>query len=94
VRERERGGEKKCLFADHAAQPRENQRPTMLLAMLPARLPELKALPARLEAWLNLSHREKASVFMIVKTSAMTVEFSISKDGCKKHDCHRLASHE
>lgn len=44
----------------------------MLLAMLPARLPVPKALPARLEAWLNLSQREKARVFIIVRTRAMT----------------------
>lgn len=46
----------------------------MLLAMLPARLPVPKALPARLEAWLNLSQREKARVFIIVRTRAMTSE--------------------
>jgi hypothetical protein len=53
-------------------QLRENQLLTMLLAMLPARLPVPKALPAMLEALLNLSHREKARVFMIVRTRAMT----------------------
>jgi hypothetical protein len=31
-----------------------------------------KALPARLEALLNLSQREKARVFMMVRTRAMT----------------------
>lgn len=45
----------------------------MLLAMLPARLLVPKALPARLEAWLNLSQREKARVFIMVRTRAMTV---------------------
>lgn len=49
----------------------EKNLPIILLAMLPARLVPLNALPARLEAWLNLSHREKASVLVIVKTSAM-----------------------
>ena len=44
----------------------------MLLAMLPARLPVPKAVPAMLEALLNLSHREKARVFMIVRTRAIT----------------------
>lgn len=44
----------------------------MLLAMLPARFVVPSALPAKLEAWLNLSQREKASVFIIVRTSAMT----------------------
>ena len=42
--------------------------------MEPARFPPEKAEPARLEAWLNLSAREKAREFMIVKTSAMTKE--------------------
>ena len=45
----------------------------MLLARLPARFVLLNALPARFDAWLNLSHREKASVFMMVRTRAMTV---------------------
>ena len=44
----------------------------MLLAMLPARFVEPSALPAKLEAWLNLSQREKARVFITVRTSAMT----------------------
>lgn len=43
----------------------------MLLAMLPARLPPERALPAKLDAWLNLSHREKARVFIIVRISAI-----------------------
>lgn len=53
-------------------QLRENQLLTMLVAMLPARLLVPKALPARLEALLNLSQREKARVFMMVRTRAMT----------------------
>lgn len=60
-------------FEIHGSQLRENQRPTILLAMLPARLLVPKALPARLEAWLNLSQREKARVFIMVRTRAMTV---------------------
>jgi hypothetical protein len=44
----------------------------MLLARLPARLPVPKALLAMLEALLNLSHREKARVFMMVRTRAIT----------------------
>lgn len=39
--------------------------------MLPARLPELKALPAIFDAWLNLSHRENARLLVTVKTSAI-----------------------
>ena len=50
------------------------KRPTMLLAMLPARLVEENALPARLEAWLNLSHREKAKALVMVNTSAIATE--------------------
>ena len=49
----------------------ENHRPTIFDAMLPARLPPEKAEPARFDAWLNLSQREKARVFMIVKMSAI-----------------------
>lgn len=45
----------------------------MLLARLVAMLPELKALPAKLDAWLNLSHLEKARVFVIVRTSAIAI---------------------
>lgn len=45
----------------------------MLLASVPARFVLLNALPARLDAWLNLSQRENASVFMTVSTSAMTI---------------------
>lgn len=32
----------------------------------------LNAFVARLEAWLNLSHRENARVFVTVRTMAMT----------------------
>ena len=45
----------------------------MLLAMLPAKLDEEKALPARLEAWLNLSQRENANALVMVRTSAIAV---------------------
>lgn len=34
--------------------------------------PEYIALEARLEAWLNLSHRENAKVFVMVRMSAIT----------------------
>ena len=33
------------------------------------------ALFAKVDAWLNLSHREKASVLVMVKASAMAVEY-------------------
>jgi len=51
----------------------EKNLPTILVAMLPAMLPELSALPAMLDAWPNLSHREKARLLVMVKISAMTV---------------------
>lgn len=55
----------------------------MLVAMLPARLPLPKAEPARFDAWLNLSHREKARVFMMVKTRAMTnVSYVSNRNHC------------
>lgn len=40
-------------------------------ATLLANPPEYIALDAKVEAWLNLSHLENASVFVIVRTSAM-----------------------
>ena len=46
----------------------------MLLAMLPAMLPELNAVPAMLEAWLNLSHLEKASELVMVRTNAIAIQ--------------------
>ena len=49
---------------------RLNIPPAKLLAIPP----EYMALEARLDAWLNLSHREKARVFVIVRTSAMTAD--------------------
>ena len=54
-------------------QPLEKKRPTMLLAMLPAKFVLPNALPAKFDAWLNLSHRENARVFMTDNTNAMTV---------------------
>lgn len=54
----------------------KNQPLNIRLNIPPARLlampPEYMALEARLEAWLNLSQREKASVFVIVRMRAMT----------------------
>ena len=50
-------------------------RPNSLLNIPPARLlampPEYMAVDARFDAWLNLSHLENASVFVIVRTNAM-----------------------
>ena len=53
-----------------------SQRPNNLLNIPPARFlakpPEYKVLDARLEAWLNLSHLENATVFVIVRIKATT----------------------
>lgn len=46
--------------------------PTKFPAMFVARPPPLNARPAKLEAWLNLSHLEKATLFVRVRTSAIT----------------------
>lgn len=43
----------------------------MPLAMLPAIPVAEKAPPAMLDAWLNLSHRENAREFVIVRANAM-----------------------
>ena len=48
-----------------------NILPIILVAMLPARLPEDNALPAMFEAWLNLSQRENARELVTVRTSAI-----------------------
>jgi hypothetical protein len=53
-------------------QPLEKNLEIMPVATVPARFPVLNAVPARFDAWLNLSHLEKASVFVMVNTSAMT----------------------
>jgi hypothetical protein len=57
----------------------------MFVAMDPAMLPPEKADPAKLDAWLNLSHLENASVFIIVKTSAMT---------CDTNSCQQTPTHK
>ena len=58
-----------CLKRSHI------HRLNSLLNIPPARLlanpPEYIALEAKFEAWLNLSHLEKATVFVIVRTSAI-----------------------
>lgn len=59
-----------------------NMRLTKLLAMLPAKLVDPKAPPAKFDAWLNLSHRENASVLMIVRANAIAKK--------KKNQCKRL----
>lgn len=46
----------------------------MLPATACANPPVLIALLAKLVAWLNLSHLEKARVLVMVRTSAITVE--------------------
>ena len=44
----------------------------MPLATLRAMPLDWKALEARLDAWLNRSHREKATVFVMVRIRATT----------------------
>lgn len=46
-------------------------------AIVPARPPVDSAEPAKFDAWPNLSHLEKASVFVTVKLSAITKIISI-----------------
>ncbi|KAG9796091.1 putative D-Xylulose kinase, partial [Aureobasidium melanogenum] len=48
-------------------------RPTILLARPRAMPPPRKADPAKLEAWLNLSQRENATVFVIIKFCSLTI---------------------
>lgn len=50
-----------------------NILPTMPLAMFPASPVVEKAVPAMLDAWLNLSHREKAKELVMVKTIAIAI---------------------
>lgn len=50
-----------------------NSLPTMPLAIFPASPLVEKAVPAILDAWLNLSHREKASELVMVKAMAIAI---------------------
>jgi len=59
---------------------RLNNRLNMPPAMFRAIPLEYMALEARFDAWLNLSQREKATVFVMVRMSAMTVGKVVS--GC------------
>lgn len=52
--------------------------PIIFPARLRAMPLPMNALPAMLEAWLNLSQREKARVFVIVSIKAMAVTVSLS----------------
>lgn len=47
-------------------------------AIFLANPPEYNALDAKFDAWLNLSHLENATVLVIVRISAMTVDSSSS----------------
>ena len=51
---------------------REKNRPIIPPATFLAILPEYRALPARFDACPNLSHLEKAKVFVIVRLKAIT----------------------
>ncbi|TPX11409.1 uncharacterized protein E0L32_007828 [Thyridium curvatum] len=61
-----------------ASPEREKNRPIMPVAMEPAMLPVEKALPARFEAWLNLSHREKARELVMVRARAIAEGGTVS----------------
>ena len=50
----------------------------MPVAKLPAIFDPDSADPARLDAWLNLSQREKAREFVMVRASAMANPFSLA----------------
>lgn len=54
------------------------KRPSIAPPRLLASPLALKAFVAMLEAWLNLSHREKAKVFVTVRTMAMTAKGRVS----------------
>lgn len=56
--------------------PDSTQRKSLLNippAILLANPPEYIALEARLDAWLNLSQRENATVFVMVRTNAIAI---------------------
>lgn len=57
----------------------------MPVAMLPARPVVEKALPAMFEAWLNLSHREKARELVMVRAIAIAVT---KKKKAQVSSCH------
>jgi predicted dienelactone hydrolase len=68
----------------------------MPVAIVPARLDDDKAEPARLEAWLNLSQREKARELVTVRTRAMAAaplqvnnkqNNNLSEGGKQGRDC-------
>lgn len=50
--------------------------PTIPLAMFPASPVVEKAVPAMLDAWLNLSHREKAKELVTVRAIAIATNFT------------------
>lgn len=52
--------------------------PSMPLAIFPAKPVVEKAVPAILDAWLNLSHREKARELVTVRTIAIAVLLPLS----------------
>jgi hypothetical protein len=66
------------LHSPSISQPLEKNLPARLLAMFPAKPPEYSALPARFDAWLNLSHLENARLLVIVRASAIAVDPEVS----------------
>lgn len=57
---------------------REKSLPNTPPATLLANPPPYMALDAIFDAWLNLSQRENASVFVMVRTRAMAIETAVS----------------
>lgn len=62
--------------------------PTMPLAIFPASPVVEKAVPAMLDAWLNLSHRENARELVMVKTIAITIIKPVSHEVSPRQVSH------
>lgn len=68
------------------------KRPIIALPKLPAKPPVLNILVVKLDAWLNLSHLEKANVFVIVRTSAIPVRTSAPSPPTHSHRAYKLTN--
>lgn len=71
-----------------------NILPTMPLAMFPASPVVEKAVPAMLDAWLNLSHREKARELVMVKTIAIAINHNRQSKDCSLANFSQFAASE
>lgn len=81
-----------CPFLFHFAcfSPYLKNLPIMFPAKFLAKPEPLNALPAKLEAWLNLSHLENATVFVMVKANAITNNNhqKVNLESLEKSICH------